>query len=65
MNKNKLEIYDNGDVAGLIPESELIELAEMQNSGAEGGITASSWVCGATVAVSLRVCPTSACTKWC
>ncbi|MCH4259342.1 MAG: class II lanthipeptide, LchA2/BrtA2 family [Clostridium tyrobutyricum] len=63
MDKNKLEIYDNGDVAGLIPESELVELAEMQNSGA--GITISSWACGAAVAITLRVCPTSSCTKWC
>lgn len=61
-----IEIYKNGDPAGLIPES---ELAKLSGDDVAGGtltaITVSSWLCGAGVALSIAVCPTFKCTSKC
>lgn len=61
MKKEKVEWGNNP--TGLIPEDELMELADDSVSG--GGITVSSWACGATVALSIAVCPTFKCTSKC
>lgn len=59
-----IEIYNNGDPAGLVPESELVRLSDDKSGGALT-ITTSSWVCGATVAISMAFCPTTKCTSKC
>lgn len=61
---NVLEPYYNGDPAGLIPESELKKIAG-DNSGGTATVTVSSWLCGATVALSIATCPTFKCTSKC
>jgi len=62
-----IALYSTEDPAGMIPVSELSKLTDVED--VQGGtwtvVTTSSWACGATVAITIALCPTSKCTSAC
>lgn len=65
----KTTLNDDLDLLASPDELELSEFAEFDEVGGATPtittITTSSWICGATVAVSIWTCPTTRCTSAC